>query len=159
MLRSFGSRRHSSQIRSFFCAHPWPGIKLDEVGALLATVSPHKSFAFFSTFGGDPPVHVGEVKSLERVFTREDVAEYAKLGGDSNPIHVDDMAAREAGFKGAIVHGILYGGLFSTLIGAEYPGAVYLSQSLSFRAPVPVGGTVRAQIEVTSVVPHRQCYR
>ncbi|MGL4831979.1 MAG: MaoC/PaaZ C-terminal domain-containing protein [Propionibacteriaceae bacterium] len=38
--------------------------------------------------------------------SRADIAQYAQLSGDHNPIHVDDEAARALGFPGAIAHGM-----------------------------------------------------
>ncbi len=38
--------------------------------------------------------------------SRADIAQYAQLSGDHNPIHVDDDAARALGFSGAIAHGM-----------------------------------------------------
>jgi hypothetical protein len=35
------------------------------------------------------------------------------------------------------VHGILVASMFSAIIGNAFPGAIYLSQTLKFAAPVP----------------------
>src|SRR5438034_56049 len=52
-------------------------------------------------------VSVGdELPELARVVTREDVKAYADAGGDQNPLHQDDDAARSAGFSGIIAHGM-----------------------------------------------------
>ena len=52
-------------------------------------------------------VSVGdELPELARVVTREDVKAYADAGGDQNPLHQDDAAARSAGFPGIIAHGM-----------------------------------------------------
>jgi hypothetical protein len=40
-------------------------------------------------------------------FQAEDVARWARLSGDYNPVHFDDGAARASGFTGRIVHGML----------------------------------------------------
>lgn len=50
-----------------------------------------------------------------------------------------------------IVHGMLYSSLFGTIFGASIPGAIYLSQTFKFKAPVYVGETISAKIEVTGV--------
>ena len=47
-------------------------------------------------------LEIGQVFSLHRVFTADDVATFARLSQDANPIHVDPLAAHAAG-KGAFV--------------------------------------------------------
>ena len=73
-----------------------------------------------------------------RAFTADDVAEFARLSHDANPIHLDPTAAARAGFPGPVVHGMLCASLFGAIIGTRFPGAVYAAQSLRF-APVLVG--------------------
>lgn len=105
------------------------------------------------------PVQVGEVREMERVFTLQDVMEYARVGGDSNPIHVSKDSAMAAGFKDTVVHGMLYAGLFPAIIGSHYPGAVYISQTLRFTNPVLTGERIRAKVQVTAVTVLRKRFR
>jgi hypothetical protein len=41
-----------------------------------------------------------------RIFTRRDQADFAKLSGDNNPVHLDEMAARRLLFGRTVVHGM-----------------------------------------------------
>jgi enoyl-CoA hydratase len=93
---------------------------------------------------------LGARAALRHTFRHADVAAFAALSGDRNSIHLDDDAARAAGFTGVVVHGILVAGLFSRLLGMELPGAgaVYLGQELRFRRPVYVDQEVAAEVEV-----------
>ena len=95
-------------------------------------------------------VRVGDTYAIRRTFTREDVATFAKLCGDNNPIHLDDEAAKKLGFPRAIVHGQLVASLFSYILGTYLPGpqSVYVSQGVQFRAPVLVGDEVEARVTV-----------
>lgn len=95
-------------------------------------------------------VKVGDTASVRRRFTAAEVKQFASLCGDANPIHVDPTAARLAGFRNAIVHGILVSSLFSNLMGSELPGpqSIYVSQSLEFKAPVYVDDEVEARVTV-----------
>jgi len=43
---------------------------------------------------------------LTRQLTVDSVRRYAEAAGDENPIHLDDAAARAAGFDGVIAHGM-----------------------------------------------------
>ena len=81
------------------------------------------------------------------------VEQFAALTGDRNPLHLDDTAARAAGFEGRIAHGLLLGSLLSAFLSDSVtgPGAAYVAQSLQFRAPVLVGDRVTLRISVISV--------
>jgi 3-hydroxybutyryl-CoA dehydratase len=72
---------------------------------------------------------------------------------DTNPIHIDADAARQSIFGERIAHGMLSAGLISALLGTRLPGpgSIYLRQTLAFRAPVKLGNTVTAMVEVTAL--------
>lgn len=96
---------------------------------------------------------VGDTASIRRTFTDEDVRLYADLSADRNPIHLDADYAAETQFKQRIVHGMLVGSLFSALLGEHLPGhgAIYMSQSLQFKAPVFLDMEVIAQVEIKAI--------
>jgi acyl dehydratase len=81
----------------------------------------------------------------------DDVAAFTELSGDSNPVHHDDDLARERGFRGRIVHGMLLGAYVSRVLGTMLPGpgGVTLSQQLQFAGPVYVGDRIEVEVEVT----------
>ena len=93
---------------------------------------------------------VGNSFSIERVFTEEDVRNFARLSGDFSPLHVDPDYASTTEFGGCVVHGVLLASLFSQLVGMYIPGkhALYLGQDLAFRKPVLVGERVKAFAKV-----------
>ncbi|XP_020163897.1 3-hydroxyacyl-[acyl-carrier-protein] dehydratase, mitochondrial [Aegilops tauschii subsp. strangulata] len=93
------------------------------------------------------------LRSRRRRFTEDDVAAYAGVSGDRNPVHLDDAFARGTGGfqRGRVVHGMLVASLFPALIAAHFPGAVYASQSLKFAAPVYVGDEVVAQVQALQI--------
>jgi acyl dehydratase len=61
-------------------------------------------------FGELPPFPAHRSKSTASVHNRQisvdSVRRYAEASGDDNPIHLDDDAARAAGFDGVIAHGM-----------------------------------------------------
>jgi acyl dehydratase len=95
-------------------------------------------------------LRVGQSATLTRTIRDADVAAFAALTGDSNPIHVDEAFARRTFFGGLIAHGMLTASLLSTLIGMLLPGtgAIYRSQTLEFVKAVRPGDelTVRGEI-------------
>jgi acyl dehydratase len=96
---------------------------------------------------------LGQSASTTRTFRREDVVQFARLSGDRNPLHLDPDVWVGTPFSGNLVHGALTASLFSQLMGMEVPGpgAVYLSQTLKFQAPVYIGERVTATVTVTHV--------
>jgi enoyl-CoA hydratase len=96
---------------------------------------------------------VGEQASARRRFGDEEVRRFAELTGDFNELHLDDAAAARSRFGRRLVHGMLTASLFTRLLGMELPGrgAIYLSQTLRFSAPVYVGDEVEAVVEVSAV--------
>jgi 3-hydroxybutyryl-CoA dehydratase len=100
-----------------------------------------------------PLPEIGERAAVTRMITEDDVAMFAGLSGDHNPIHLDEEYAAQSPFGGRIAHGLLTASLLSALLGMHLPGpgAIYLAQSLKFTAPVRIGDTVTASVEVISV--------
>jgi len=97
---------------------------------------------------------VGETATIKRAFSAADVANYARLTGDNNPIHLDEVyAANDPRFGQRIVHGMLAAGLFSAIFGARMPGegTIYLGQELSFRAPIFLGEEITATATLVKV--------
>jgi len=82
------------------------------------------------------------VLSKTRTFAREDVEQFAKITGDSNPIHVSRTATTDDN----IVHGALLVSMFPAIVGSTFPGAKYLRQTAMFRNECPVGARVTATV-------------
>lgn len=98
-------------------------------------------------------IHVGDSSSFRRVFTEDDICDFAFLTGDTNPLHTDEEYAKTTKFGRRIVHGMLVASLFSTLVGMYIPGkkCLYISQSISFKKPVHIGEELTVLGEVESI--------
>jgi 3-hydroxybutyryl-CoA dehydratase len=98
-------------------------------------------------------LHVGQSASLAKTITEADILMYSAVSMDTNPIHMDAEAAKASIFGERIAHGMLSAGLISALLGTRLPGpgTLYLRQSLRFTAPVRIGDTVKATVEVVSL--------
>jgi 3-hydroxybutyryl-CoA dehydratase len=74
--------------------------------------------------------------------------------GDKNPVHLDPAYAAKTMFKTPIAHGMLTAGYISAVFGMELPGpgAIYVSQTLNFRAPVREGDKVVAKVKVAELI-------
>lgn len=104
---------------------------------------------------------IGRRETLMRTIMERDVNGFAALSGDVNPVHLDERYAASTRFGQRIAHGMFTASLISTVIGTRLPGpgAVYLSQTLTFKAPVRIGEVVQAAVEVVELVPDRRRVR
>ena len=95
----------------------------------------------------------GDTASLSKTIRDEDIRAFAELSGDFNPVHLDNEFARTTRFGRRIAHGMLSASLISTVLGTKLPGqgAIYLSQTIQFLAPVFPGDTVTAKVTVTKI--------
>ena len=103
-------------------------------------------------------LRVGQTAVVARTLTEADIVLFAGISGDTNPVHINEEFASETMFSGRIAHGMLTASLISTVIGTRLPGpgAIYLSQTLRFRAPVRAGDTIRARATVTGLFPEKR---
>ena len=94
----------------------------------------------------------GMSASITRTVTEQHIQLFGEATGDMNPVHFDEAYAATTPFKTRIAHGMLTAGFFSTVLGTKLPGAgsIYVSQTLSFKAPVRIGDTVEAVCTVTA---------
>lgn len=96
---------------------------------------------------------LGQKTTRTQTITDEMVRAFAALTGDTNPIHLDEEFAATTRFGRRIAHGMLAASMISAALANDLPGpgTVYLSQSLQFKAPVYLGDTITAIVEVKSV--------
>jgi 3-hydroxybutyryl-CoA dehydratase len=102
-------------------------------------------------------IKVGDSAQISKTITEGDIELFARLTGDFNPIHLDQAYAEKTMFKGRIAHGLLSVGLLSTILGNILPGygTIYLSQEVKFLAPVRIGDTITARVEVIERIPEK----
>src|SRR5690349_21965151 len=100
---------------------------------------------------------LGMTEMLSKVLDASDVVGFAEVTGDRNPIHLSEHFAAKTPFGTRIAHGLYTASLISAVLGTRLPGpgAIYISQTLNFRAPVRIGNTVHVQVEVVELIPDR----
>jgi acyl dehydratase len=89
--------------------------------------------------------------------TAAEIAEFAALTGDTNPLHTDPEAARAAGFRDLLVHGPLVQALTIGLIAdtgiMRGTTVALLEVGATFHAPVFAGDTIEALVRISRKRP------
>ena len=75
-------------------------------------------------------MRLGMSAQFEATFSEEMMLQYARISGDSNPLHVDASYARGCGFNGPVVFGMMTSSLYSQLVGVHLPGKYALLQGI-----------------------------
>ena len=106
-------------------------------------------------------IKVGDQAAVSKTISESDVYLYAGITGDLNPAHVNEAYAEQTFFKTRIAHGMLSAGFVSAILGMHLPGpgTIYLHQTLSFKAPVKIGDTLTARVEVLEVISDKNRLR
>lgn len=97
---------------------------------------------------------LGLAETLQKTVLGSDVVGFAEVSGDRNPIHLSEHFAARTPFRTRIAHGLYTASLISAVLGTRLPGpgAIYLSQTLNFHAPVRIGDTVTVTVTVVDLV-------
>ena len=92
---------------------------------------------------------VGMSNSVTRTITEADVAAFGGLSMDFNPVHFNHEYAKTTTFGRPIVQGNLVASLL-TGAGAPFTGmaSIYVKDERFFAAPVFIGDTITATVEV-----------
>jgi acyl dehydratase len=100
-------------------------------------------------------MQVGQIQTVQRIFSQGDFDRFAALSGDDNPIHIDPEFSAQTKFGQTVAHGML---LYSTVCAAlntrlPGPGTLQLRQELMFPNPTYTGEEITIRLEVTETQP------
>jgi 3-hydroxybutyryl-CoA dehydratase len=106
-------------------------------------------------------IKIGDTAEFAKTVTESDIYLYAGVTGDFNPAHINEDYAKKTFFKTRIAHGMLSAGFISTVIGNKLPGTgtIYVTQNLKFLAPVRIGDTITARVEIVDIVDKKNRVR
>ncbi|MFC1833346.1 MaoC family dehydratase [Thermodesulfobacteriota bacterium] len=104
---------------------------------------------------------VGDSAEHAKTVSESDIYLYAGVTGDVNPAHLNEEYAKKTFFKARIAHGMLSAGFISAALANKLPGpgTIYLEQNLRFLAPVYIGDTVTARLEIIELVVEKNRVR
>jgi acyl dehydratase len=96
---------------------------------------------------------IGDVhRSKGRTLTEADIAAFAGLSGDFNPLHTDEEYAKATPFRGRIAHGMLVQsiatGLANQTLVFDGTTAAVMEMVLKFRTPARAGDTLSIALTV-----------
>jgi 3-hydroxybutyryl-CoA dehydratase len=99
-------------------------------------------------------IKVGDSAEFGKTVSESDIYLYAGITGDFNPAHINEAYAQKTFFKTRIAHGMLTAGFISAILANQLPGpgTIYLKQELKFLAPVRIGDTITAKVEVVEIM-------
>ncbi|PJE80598.1 (R)-specific enoyl-CoA hydratase [invertebrate metagenome] len=95
---------------------------------------------------------IGTKGELTRTLHEEDLLLFARMSGDTNPIHLDNEFAKTTPYQERIAHGMWTASLISCALATKMPGpgGIYIGQQLKFMRPVKLGDTVTVKLEVSA---------
>lgn len=104
---------------------------------------------------GPLALRIGQSATRTKTVTDADLRAYAGITGDYNPLHFDDAFAAATRFGRRVAQGGIAAGLLNALVAMDLPGpgTVFMSQTITYHAPVYVGDTLTARVEVVSLKP------
>ena len=106
-------------------------------------------------------IKIGDQAEFAKTISEFDIYMFAGITGDFNPVHINEDYAKQTFFKTRIAHGIMTAGFISTLLGTQLPGpgSIYIKQDLKFLAPVKIGDTITARVEVVEILDKKRWVR
>ena len=100
---------------------------------------------------------VGMTETLEKTVASSDVVGFASSPATAIRSTCRSISPRAPHFGKRIAHGLYTASLISAVLGTRLPGpgAVYISQTLNFRAPVKIGDKVVVKVTVKELIAAR----
>jgi acyl dehydratase len=125
-------------------------VQLNDVG-MEGEIGMTGSTGWAGTIRGMPAA--GQIAERFKTVGMRDIELFTEITGDRNPLHYDELSARQSVFGGLIVQGGVTSGMLNAIVAEELPGpgTVFLAMELKFVKAVYVGDTITGRVEVTSV--------
>lgn len=98
-------------------------------------------------------IEIGHKESFNVTITEDMMRAFLNITGDVNPLHNDETFAKEKGYAGKVVYGLLTSSFLSTLAGVYLPGERSLIREVEtkLKKPVFVGDELTVSGEVSEI--------
>ncbi|MBL7811465.1 MAG: MaoC family dehydratase [Bacteroidetes bacterium] len=102
-------------------------------------------------------IQTGDLFTHTFSYTQEEVDLFARVSGDTNPLHVDAEYAANSMFGRRIMHGYLGASVFTKIFGTllYWDGNVYMKQSFTFLKPMFADQQYEARVTVKEIFPEK----
>ena len=114
-------------------------------------------------------IEIALEESFEVKIDTSMMDKFLDISNDINPLHVNSNYAKEKGFPGRVVYGLLTSSFYSTLVGVHLPGKHCILQGIDiqFSKPVYIGDALKIfgkvsyineaykQIEIRAVITNQ----
>lgn len=102
-------------------------------------------------------INIGLEEFFEVQISEKMMNEFQKISGDCNPLHTDEAYAKNQGYEGKVVFGMLTASFLSTLAGMYIPGenSLISEVDIRFHKPVYIGEQLRV---IGKVIEKNQLY-
>lgn len=96
---------------------------------------------------------IGQKASKSILITKEHIEMYAKLTGDYNPLHFDEIFASRTKFGKLIGQGGITTGILHSIVAMDLPGpgTVFLNQNFQFLSPAYIGDKITGEVEILKI--------
>jgi acyl dehydratase len=102
-------------------------------------------------------LQIGDEFRHKYSYTQDDVDTYARVSGDTNPLHTDAAVGKASMFGRNIMHGFLGASVFTKIFGALWyaDGHVYMSQNIKWLKPMFVDTQYEAVVKVKEIIKEK----
>jgi len=96
---------------------------------------------------------VGQRAERTRAVLKRDIELFTEISGDRNPLHYDEVAAKQSRFGEIVVQGGITSAILNAVVAEDLPGpgTVFLHVDWSFKAPVRPDDDITGKVEVLEV--------
>ena len=104
-------------------------------------------------------IKVGLAKSFEVHVVSSMMDKFLEISNDINSLHQDSHYAKQKGFSGRVVYGLLTSSFYSTLVGVYLPGKYCILQGINiqFTKPVYINDILKVYGEVSYINEAYKC--
>jgi 3-hydroxybutyryl-CoA dehydratase len=98
-------------------------------------------------------IKIGLAAEIRWSVSAKEIDDFAALSGDYNPLHIDEVYARNCGFPDRVAHGFLLGSKVSAFVGMTIPGrdCFLLEAQLAWPRPIYSGDEIVIRGEVVEL--------